>query len=927
MLRPIVVFLIALDFVGFASKGESAEAPTLDQVEFFEKQVRPLLVEKCLDCHGAKKQQGALRLDSRAAMLKGNETGPALAPGKPQESRLVQVLRYANDDIQMPPTGKLPQSQIDVLTTWVEQGAPWPAGDATSPRRGDAAPLASEHWSFQPLNSPAVPAVKDAARVQTPIDRFIIAALEAKGMTLAPPADRGTFIRRATLDLWGLPPTYDEVQAFANDARPDAVNQLLDRLLASPRYGERWGRYWLDIARYADSKGYVFTEESRYPYAYTYRDYVIDAFNEDKPYNRFLREQLAADQLELGDNAPDLAALGFLTVGRRFLNNQNDIIDDRIDVVTRGLMGLTVGCARCHDHKYDPIPTADYYSLYGVFASSSEPKELPIIGPSERKADYDRFLEELAKREKALADYEQEATNKLGEETRRMTAAYLEQAAKPADSGREGRRQLVNGEPRPQIVRRWREFLANRAKQSDAIFGPWHQWLGKSADEFATSVVAWCDRAKQSDQFNDGIERINSRVRQAIVETPPGDRQALIKLYGRVLTEVHEKWVAHKKAQVDAAALPDPADEELRQVLYAEGTPPVLKVEEAKASFNRAERDKQRDFAKKIETLKATSPGAPPRAMVLTDNPEPMQPHIFVRGNAGRPGPPVPRQFLQVVAGPERKPFAHGSGRKDLADAIVDPTNPLTTRVLVNRVWQHHFGRGLVRSAGDFGIRGEEPTHPELLNHLALRFIASGWSVKELHRWIMSSAAYQQSSVDRPEMRANDPENRLLWKMPRQRLELEAMRDRWLAASGRLDETIGGRPFDSIVDANSRRRTVYGFINRNDLPNVFRAFDFADPDASAAERPQTSVPQQTLFAMNSPFVIEQAKQISADTNGVSEENERIAAIVRQVLCRDPTPDERTQAAAYLAEPGDAKLSPWERLAQVLLLTNEFLFVD
>ncbi|HUQ70780.1 MAG TPA: DUF1549 and DUF1553 domain-containing protein, partial [Planctomycetaceae bacterium] len=771
-----------------------------------------------------------------------------------------------------------------------------------------------------------VPEARNRKRVMDPIDNFILAKLEEKNLTLSDPADRRTFIRRATLGLWGIPPTYDDVQAFIADDRPDAVPLLIERLLASPRYGERWARHWLDIARYADSKGYVFTEESRYPYAYTYRDYVIEAFNEDKPYDRFLIEQIAADQVDLGGDVKDLAALGFLTVGRRFLNKQEDIIDDRIDVVTRGMMGLTVGCARCHDHKYDPIPTADYYSLYGVFNSSQEPGELPVIGESTAKAGFEKFEADLKQREQKVQEFQDKTRDKINAETRGKIAAYLTDVIKTGGRPSSERRRgpTVNGEPRPAIVRKWQEYLDKRPKDSDAIFGPWHKLAAIPAEQFAAAMTQWSEQVS-----TENAPAVHPLVKQTLLDKRPQTPLELATAYGELLTGIETKWQEHRKATPDATALPDADAEALRQVLYAEGAPTNLTTEECRNAYQRDERDKDRNLKKEIESLKATSPGAPPRAMVMNDKPQPVEPRIFIRGNQGRQGDQVPRQFLQVLAGPERKPFNKGSGRLELAQSVASPNNPLTARVIVNRVWQHHFGYGLVRTPGDFGIRGETPTHPELLDHLATRFINSGWSVKELHRWIMTSAAYGQASIDRPEARKVDPENRLYWAMPRQRLELEALRDSWLSVSGLLDEQMGGRPYDDITDPKGHRRTVYGMVNRNDLPGVFRVFDFADPDASAAQRPLTTVPQQALFAMNAPFVVEQSRVIAGRVKSLSEDNtERVIATYRQVLGRDPSSEEREQAVAFATQgPAEKDLGGWEQLAQVLLLTNEFCFVD
>jgi hypothetical protein len=926
-----------------------SEPVAMERIEFFEQQVRPVLAEKCWSCHGTQKQQGGLRLDSRAAMLKGNDSGPAINTQQHSASRILQVLAYSNDDTQMPPQGKLPAEQIAALRRWIEWGAPWP--DAKSPTGDPHSEFGGgSHWAFHPMKASARPTARDSHRVQMSIDAYILQALEAKGLSLAPPADRATLIRRATFDLWGLPPTYEDVQQFVGDDAPDAVNRLIDRLLASPRYGERWARYWLDVARYADTKGYVFTAEPRYPYAYTYRDYVIESFNADKPYDRFVTEQLAADQLDLGENDPTLAALGFITVGRRFLNKNEDIIDDRIDVVCRGLMALTVGCARCHDHKFDPVPTADYYSLYGVFASCTEPEELPVIGEPAQGAEYDKFLAELAKRQMALADFEQKTRDDIGEECRSKITAYLELAAQPASTNpRDATRSIGPGEPRPSIVRRWQEFLATRSKSVDPVFGPWHQWIGNAGDEFAQRAQAWRKEALQPGRFDSGDERVNLLVRQALIEYAPSTPQELARAYGNLFAEIHQRWQTWKKDHADAKALPDSHEEELRQVLYADGTPTVLSADDAKSRiFNRAERDKQRNLQKQIDAWQATSPAAPPRAMIVRDQPRPMQPHIFIRGNSGRQGPAVPRQFLEVVAGPERKPFEKGSGRLELAQSIVAPQNPLTARVIVNRVWQHHFGKGLVRTPGDFGIRGEPPTHPELLDHLALRLIESGWSLKQLHREIMLSAVYQQSSAGLrtadfglrsagdavsnpqsaiPNPQSLDAENRLLWQMPRRRLDLEAIRDSWLLTADALDERVGGRPFDSISDPQQRRRTIYGLVNRNDLPGVYRVFDFADPDASAPERPQTTVPQQALFGMNAPFVRASAQRLAALTSD-GDDASRVAELYRRALSRDPDSQEREQALRFVREGSkDATLSPWERLAQVLLLTNEFAFVD
>jgi hypothetical protein len=734
----------------------AAEPPT---AEFFEKNVRPVLAEKCWSCHGPKKQQGGLRLDSRAALLKGSDGGAVVVAGQPDKSPLVRAVRREGDN-PMPPRGHLNATEVEALASWVRLGVPWPEAGPTA-LTATAEEVRRKHWAFRPVQKPALPAVRDTAWVRTPVDAFIRAGLEAKGLAPAAAADRVTLIRRLSFDLTGLPPTPEEVDAFLADQSSEAYEKLVDRLLASPHYGERWARHWLDVARYADTKGYVFTDERRFPYAYTYRDWVIRAFNEDLPYDQFLVQQLAADLLPPGEDKRPLAAMGFLTLGRRFLNNEPDIIDDRIDVTTRGLLGLTVACARCHDHKFDPIPQKDYYSLYGVFASSVEPKELPPL-PAPTTAERAAFEAELKKR-----------------------------------------------------------------------------------------------------------------------------------------TEVVEKYREAHKAEL--------------------------------AARNRKIRDELRRLQKKVDEWRVTGAGSPPRAMVLNDRPSPVDPHVFLRGNPNNPGPAVPRQFLEVVAGPSRKPFAQGSGRLELARAIAGRDNPLTARVMVNRIWQHHFGQGLVRTPGNFGLRGEPPTHPELLDWLAATFVDQGWSVKKLHRLLLLSSTYRQASVADARTVEVDPENRLWGRTNRRRLEFEPLRDALLAVAGRLDPQAGGAAVELTTAPFATRRSVYGFIDRQNLPGLFRTFDLASPDASTPERHVTTVPQQALFLMNSPFVAEQARHFAgrADVAGQPSDEARIRRMHRLTYGRDAEPEEVALGLRFVAgvKATAWKLGPWEQYAQVLLMSNEFAMVD
>ena len=911
-------------------------APTAEQIEFFEKSVRPILINRCLKCHGPDKQESGLRLDEGEAAAKGGDGGPVIVPGQPDKSSLIAAVRYQGD-LQMPPSGKLPEAELATLVAWVRMGAPWPKGAHNSgpapaaPRSPQEAP--TTHWAFQPVVRPASPAVKQADWCRNAIDHFILHELEAKGLTPSVPADRRTLLRRVSFDLIGMPPSANEVEAFVRDPAPDAWPRVVDRLLASPHYGERWARHWLDVARYADTKGYVFTQERRYPFSYTYRDYVIRAFNDDLPYDRFITEQLAADRLPLADDNRPLAALGFLTLGRRFMFNTHDIIDDRIDVVSRGLLGLTVTCARCHDHKFDPIPSADYYSLYGVFASSQEPDEEPLIGVPEETAAYVQFKEEKATRQKAVDDYRAQKQEELEKQFRSQAGDYLahlirERPGEPPQE--EPMISLGPGELRPRIVEHWRRYLKQSGDRHDPVFTPWHELAALSPADFAAKAKEAIDRWASADNR---AQAINSLVKQALVDERPATMMDVARLYGKLLKSADKQWIEARQAMPAAERLTDPATEELRQVFYGPESPVKLSDEQAKRLFDREVNEHLTGLKRKVDELEATSPAAPPRAMALVDASSPVDPHIFIRGNPGRPGEVVPRRFLAVLSRGERRPFEHGSGRLDLAQAIVAADNPLTSRVLVNRVWLHHFSNGLVRTPSDFGVRSDPPTHPSLLDWLAATFMEEGWSLKRLHRTILLSSAYQQASDERPDCATLDPENRLLWRMNRRRLDFEAMRDGYLALSGRLDRALGGRPIDLWAQPFSARRSVYAFLDRQDLPGVFRVFDFANPDVSNDQRPRTTVPQQALFAMNSPFVLAQIRGLVArpEVAGQSDAARRVQVLYQLIFQRPATADEVELGLRFVtASPvtsDESKLSPWELYAQVLLSANEFMFVD
>jgi hypothetical protein len=897
--------------------------------DFFESRVRPILAENCTSCHGAKKQMGGLRLDSREAVAKGGENGPVVNPGDPENSRLIQAI-HQTGELKMPPKKKLPAEAVDTITSWVRQGAKWPRTGQTSAAEADR----QKHWAFQPIGRQTPPAVKESNWPRTPVDRFILASLEQKSLAPSPTADRRSLLRRVTFDLIGLPPTPEECAAFEADSSPDAFARVVDRLLASPHYGERWGRYWLDLARYADTKGYVFFQEANYPWAWTYRDYVIEAFNRDLPYDQFVMEQLAADRLPLGDNRRALRALGFLTVGGRFMNNKHDILDDRIDVAARGLLGLTVTCARCHDHKFDPISMKDYYSLYGIFSSSVEPAVSPLYDPPPATEAYLKFEDELHKRERAVQEFLQAKHKDLVKSAKTRVAEYLLAAHALNGKPNTGEFMLIadGNDLNPSMVVRWQAYLDRMRKAHDPVFAMWHALCQFPASSFEAQARDLLTKLPSADP----AKSFNLLVCRALQQHPPKTLSEAAKLYSEVLNGVENTWQETVKQCIEAKqplpkAMADAAQEEARQVFHGPNTPPTL----AFGGFNdlellpdRPAQGKLQEFRKAVDDWRAKGTGAPPRAMVLEDSAQPRTARVHLRGNPNNLGDPAPRAVPALLAGGNANTFSNGSGRLELAQAVVDRSNPLTSRVLVNRVWLHHFGVGLVRTPSDFGLRSEPPSHPELLDYLANFFMDNGWSIKKLHRLIVCSAAYQQRSDDRPVCKAIDPENTLVWKMNRRRLDFEATRDALLAVSGRLSRDIGGPSVNGAFAPSATRRTLYAHLDRLNVPGLFRTFDFPSPDATSPQRDATTVPQQALFLMNNPFTLECARRILARPEIAKEadSNVRVRNLYTLLYGRLPTMEELSLGSDFIKATPAGKAG-WEGFVQALLEANEFVFVD
>jgi mono/diheme cytochrome c family protein len=896
-------------------------------VDFFESKIRPVLVESCYDCHSTDaKVKGGLLLDTKAGTLQGGDSGPALVPGDPAKSLLLTAIRHTDPDLEMPPKKKLSDAQIADFETWIRLGAPDPrTGDKPVTKLDEHFNTAKTHWAFQPVTKPAVPGDGH------PVDAFVREKLAAAGLTPSPLADARTLIRRLSFDLIGLPPAPEEVEAYAAAHAADparAWDQAIERLLASPHYGERWGRHWLDVARYADNMGSIYNGDDSYPYAFTYRDYVIRAFNEDRPYDVFLREQIAADLLPDPDPEDNsrLAALGFLNLGRRYDRKVDDNhLDDRIDLISRGLQGLTASCARCHDHKLEPIPTKDYYALYGIFKSSAEPEVYPALKPQPESPEGAAYLAENRKARSAYAAASITAAGAGSSEARQRVGDYLMTAQEAEWKTHYDHKPIMD----TILKRKLQGDLHNataRARKTwveahPEVFGPFLEFITRTkldpapalhplvAKTFATPATTLEEFAKRYNELFAGIDR----EWRALAAEPLKQAAALRETdLDPPLAKLAIQAIARIDEVETALPLPDAAREQLRQVLIAKDSPVKIAPDRYATArlFPEPEKKEMEKLAKPLTDL-AQHPGAPIRVMALEDT-KPYDAKIFLRGDPRTPGDAAPRAFFTLLTRPDAAPFpADSSGRLQLADAIVDPRNPLTARVIVNRVWQWHFGEGLVRTPSDFGLRGEAPTHPELLDWLATYFVESGWSFKALHRLILGSETWRQQSRPRPELTAADPDNRLWARAQPRPLEFEPFRDALLAVSGGLDLSLGGKPAD-LIKADSPRRTVYAAVDRKTLPNLFRSFDFPDPNFSAAGRGRTALTPQALYLMNSATVVDRARALAqaARPESPAENEAGIRDLYRRVFQRAPGEAELDRALDFVtAYPEDDVVMP------------------
>lgn len=858
LLAGAIFFLPDLATIN-AQQAQQTPSGTLSKegVEFFERKVRPILVSQCYQCHSeqAKKLAGGLRLDTRVGMLKGGASGePAIVPGAPEKSLLIKAIRYTDPKLQMPMGVQLPEQVIRDFETWIKMGAPdlreAEGGTVTSSNKE---PYdfneARKFWAFQPLKTVAVPAVNNQAWVKTPIDNFILAKLEEKHLAPVADADNLTLLRRATFDLTGLPPTPREVDEFLNDSSSDAFAKVVDRLLSSTAYGEKWGRHWLDLVRYADTAGC--NSDFPVPSAYKYRNYVIDAFNRDKPYDQFIREQIAGDLLPSATEAErqeKIVATGYIAISRRFGSRDVDdnlMIDDTIDNLGKAFLGLSLNCARCHDHKFDPLPQRDYYALYGIFKSTR------YAFPGTEIYRHPHSLIPLTKG--AAAEPLEKYQNEVRDLDLKIEALQVE-----------------------------RNFVRGRQREK----------------ETAANVLA-----------------------QKAGRTVKLDQLGRIIAEGKLIEEDH--------------------DDRNRYM----GEASTRSVEEIEAELSKV----------KLRLSELLNPPNVERAYAVSEG-EGADARLHRKGDLKNLGEVVPRGFLQILGGARLPANYKGSGRRELANWIADANNPLTARVIVNRIWLHHFGKGLVPTPNDFGVRGLAPTHPELLDYLAAQFIADGWSFKKMHRRMMLSHVYQLASSEQHVAAANpqsvDTNNTYLRRFNQRRLAAEEIRDAMLAVSGALDRTINGahpfpperdwrysqhNPFVATYEHNGRG--VYLMQQRIRAHPQLSIFDGADTNAAIGERVPSTTPLQALFMMNDPFVHKQADLFAVRVGmAYADDAKRIQYAYRLAFGRKPTAAERAKGLAYLRDirtdlselntPDEAQTrAALASYLRVLLSSSEFIFVD
>lgn len=848
--------------------------------EFFEMRVRPVLAKNCFACHTASKM-GGLEMRSRESLLKGGKSGPAVTAGDPDHSLLIQAIRQQGE-LKMPPQGRLKDEEIEQIAAWVKSGAVWPdAPVAPAAKTGEyiVSPEQRAFWSFQPVRKLEPPKVN----AKTPIDRFIVAKLNEKGLTPVKPADKRTLLRRATYDLTGLPPTPEEIDAFLADKSSNAFEKVVDRLLASSHYGERWGRQWLDVARYSDNKLDP-TGETPHPNAFRYRDWVIDAFNRDMPYDLFVKAQIAGDQLP--ESAKTAAGLGLYALSPEFQ-------DDRVDVTTRGFLGLTVACAQCHNHKFDPIPQTDYYSILGIF-NNTRMNEYPLASEAVVKEYKDR-KKKAGDQQKTLDDYVRSQALQLAEIHATRAADYLMAVRKDNLEDRE--KNAAGAGLDLETLNNWIAYLRKPTRE--------HPYLKPFLDAIAAK--------KPEAEVRRIAEEFQALALAVFTGKKSIEEKNLIRLGGS-----NERGDLSK---ADLVSLERDKYFLWRDLYDKQGI--LIYGENGIARFLQGEfKTYLTTLRNDLDRYKKEIPEQYPYLQIISDVENLKKQKLFLRGDRNNLGDEVPPRNVTILCtGGPPKVFTKGSGRLEFAEAIASPDNPLTARVMVNRIWQSHFGTGIVRTTSNFGQLGERPVNPELLDYLAARFIEKKWSIKAMNREIMLTATYQLSTDDGPKAFSADPENRLLWRANRKRLDVEELRDSLLFVSGKLDSKAGGPPEQLTVE--NKRRTVYGFVSRKDLDPLLALFDFPNPNATSEQRIVTTVPLQGLFFLNSPLMINQAEALAERIGSTGDQTAGIQKTYRLLFGRAPTQQEIALGTEFLKS-NDAQA--WPKYLQMLLSSNEFIFI-
>ena len=934
----------------------SAAGQSPDSGKFFERQIRPLLVERCGQCHGEEGQMAGLKLTTAEGFLRGTEGGPIVVKGDPDRSRLIQAVRYESK-IKMPPTGKLPDSEIEALERWVAMGAGWPDAAPRHPEVDKASEAGfSEkqlsHWAFQRVSNPEPPAVGNEGWISNDIDRFILSRLEAANLEPAGPADKLTLLRRAKYDLHGLPPTEDEIREFLSDSTPEAFERLVECLLASPHYGEKWGRHWLDVARYADAS----------PHAWRYRDYVIDAFNRDLSYDRFVSEQIAGDLLPSSTpgrpNTQGITATGFLALGPRQVNEQDkiklryDVIDEQIDTTTKAFLGLTISCSRCHDHKFDPILTTDYYSLASIFAETRSWDVLDIRDSTRYNAalvpepEYEHYKRSKyrvdAKKQEIDAFLENEILDYVLSTYYPRVADYMLAEWNVRSKGLSPARAAAEAGLEESVLDDWIEYLRRSDSHSDykVFLEHWHGSATKNASVETVEQAARHYQAIFDVPAKRWVEDVRSwKAKLAEAVAMKSKLPGATRIEGKSFESVNDRFFV----EVAQSAFDSNACRFFNKDLCGPA-PFLIEGEERERVLSGQARSHLSELRRELDELQTRAPKPPPMACAVSKGMA-VEQRVFLRGNPSNQGDLVAKRFPVVLADDGLAPAVEGSGRLALAEWITQPDHPLTGRVMVNRLWQWHLGDGLVRTPNNLGLTGEAPIHPSLLDYLAQRFIEAGWSMKAMHRLIMNSSTYRMSSRAGTRAWDADPDNRLWSRFNRRRLTIEELRDSLLALDRGLDLTVGGKLEPKPVKegeekkpvtlANSRRRTVYLPVSRGGIAATLRNFDFVDASTSTGRRNRTTVAPQALYMMNSPFVLARseafARRLLAD--GTRDDPGRIERAYRIALGRSPKSAEVVTALRYMdaypigPDSKNPRLDAWAGFCRLLMSSNEFHYVD